>query len=69
VIMYIICGYYSPPKPQVEPTPQQMEQLRTDMEQLRVDMTVELEDVKNVQGYIVWQKEWENQRWQKGEGY
>jgi hypothetical protein len=53
-------------KPQPDP---QVEQLRAEMEQLRDDMTTEMEDVKNVQGYIVWQAEWENQRWGKGEGY
>jgi cell division protein FtsB len=44
------------PDPQVQALQTEVEQLREQGEQLRAEM----EDVKNVQGYIVWEKDWRN---------
>jgi hypothetical protein len=44
------------PDPQVQALQEQVEQLRAQGEQLRAEMV----DVKNVQGYIVWEKDWRN---------
>ena len=45
------------PQPPPEPDPR-VEQLQAEISQLRAEM----EDLRNVQGYIVWEKDWRNNR-------
>jgi hypothetical protein len=66
-VTVLIMGYVRP-QPEPTPTVQQVEQLRADMKQLRADMTAELEEVRNVQGYMIRQATWEDEKWGKGAG-
>ena len=63
VLVWAVVVCYMPSKepvrdPRVEQLQAESKQLQDEVQQLRAEMT----DVKNVQGYIVWEKDWRNEK-------
>jgi len=50
------------PDPRVEQLQAEVQRLRADLEEADRDLRTEMEDVRNVQGYIVWEKDWRNEK-------
>lgn len=65
VVVHYVPERDQPPS-QIEQLQADVIKLQADLDQLRTDMTTEMEDIKNVQGFMVWQAEWEDQKWKKG---
>jgi outer membrane murein-binding lipoprotein Lpp len=64
-IGFMAGSYNTSPKTepdQVQRLQAEVQQLRADLEKGNQDLWAEVEDVKNVQGYIVWEKDWRNQK-------